>query len=161
MSDWPMGDPAGERADEWGAPAARPTGSSSGQFNEPQDAWSDPSWTSGGTTVPAANSLAQLWLALAVAGFGLAMGIGLVVMAPRPTLVNALAAVVAWLLSGIVSVLAVSAYQARALRLAASAYFVPDPSARTLRLLPLVVGAVGVVVNSYYFANWLARAWDF
>jgi hypothetical protein len=101
--------------------------------------------------------LTNLYLALGSASFGLIVGAGLLFLAPRATTLNAAMAAVAWFLSGAVTVLAVAAHQQVELRRAVSAYYVANPSAAVLRLAALGLGSLGVILTSYYFADWLAR----
>ena len=100
-------------------------------------------------------------LALRRAGLGLGGSRHCVVLrfmiSGRPSGVTVAVAVVGWLLSGVVAVLGVAAYQRQDLASAASMTYAPHPSAALLRLLPLVIGAVGVVLCSWYLADWASR----
>jgi hypothetical protein len=105
------------------------------------------------------TSLTMLYLAMGAATAGLV--IGLVVnflLGGRPTTAMAAIAFVGWLLAGVVAVLGVASYQSRDLASsAASMFYQPNPSASLLRLAPLVVGAIGVVLTTFYIADWAAR----
>lgn len=103
--------------------------------------------------------LTMLYLAVGAATAGLL--IGLVVnylIGGRATGGTVAVAAVGWLLAGIVAVVGVARYQAQELRQAAtSTFYVPNPSASLLRLVPLIIGAAGVILTSYYIADWVAR----
>lgn len=139
------------------------------------DGWDD--WNSGQTTpvsdqwgggfdeqswvAPSPTSLTFLWLGLAAAIVGVMLGVLALAtsnFANDPLNDKALISViVGWVLSGVVAVLAVARYQSIDLRKATSAFYAPNPSAAVLRLVVLIIGAIGVVVTSYVFATWLAR----
>ena len=111
-----------------------------------------------GDFAPRTTPLTLLYAALASASVGLVIGVVLRFMiSGRPSGVTVDVAVVGWLLSGVVAVLGVAAYQRQDLASAASMTYAPHPSAALLRLLPLVIGAVGVVLCSWYLADWASR----
>lgn len=106
---------------------------------------------------PAPTPVTGLWFALAASAIAVIVGLALTFLVDRPTPLTAAMSVVAWLLAGIVPVLAVASYQRIDLRRAASIYYRPDPTAAPLRTAALVLGVVGVVLNALHFSEWLAR----
>lgn len=106
---------------------------------------------------PAPAPVTGLWVAFGAAATAVVIGLGLTFLVERPTTLTAAIAVVAWLLAGIVPVLAVASYQRIDLRRAASIYYRPNPTASPLRSTVLVLGVIGVVLNALHFSEWLAR----
>lgn len=145
----------------WGPPAG--AGPDSGWDDQPRSGWGhDGSGSTANHDEPSFSPvhpapLTNLYLALGSASFGLLVGAALLFLAPRATTLTAITAGLAWLLSGVVTVLAVAAHQQVELQRAVSAYYVANPSAVVLRLAALGLGTLGVIVTSYYFADWLAR----
>ena len=101
--------------------------------------------------------MVALYAAAAAAGVGLLVGLALFFVARPPTAVSAVVSLVAWLLSGIVSVLLIASYQRADLGKSASAYYSPNPSAALIRVIALGLGVAGVIATSLHFAEWLAR----
>ena len=102
------------------------------------------------------SSIMMLNLAAAAAVLGLIIGVVLLVTVSDPSVMTVAVAVVGWLLSGIVAVLGVAAYQSKELIRSANVWHVPHASAAIMRLLPLIVGTLGVIANAYFIARWVA-----
>lgn len=173
-SSWWDETPSGSGASADGIPAASGFESdissgfgveASSHQSESDATWGSPYYdedsvaTEGLDFAPQPTPLTMLYLALGSASVGLV--IGLVVnylLGGRPTTATVAIAAVGWLLAGVVAVLGVAAYQSRDLASSAtSMFYQPNPSASLLRLAPLVVGALGVVLTTYYIADWAAR----
>lgn len=111
--------------------------------------------------VPRPVPLTVLWVGLVAAAVGLLLGVYVLFTSNYATDPLSSAAVTAivlgWVLSGVVAVLAVARYQSIDLLKATSAFYAPNSGASALRLVVLIIGAVGVVITSYVFATWLAR----
>ena len=140
----------------WGAPAfddgwGASYGSGAGDSGE----WG--ATDSAAPAVPAPTPMVALYAAAAAAGVGLLVGLALFFVARPPTAVSAVVSLVAWLLSGIVSVLLIASYQRADLGKSASAYYSPNPSAALIRVIALGLGVAGVIATSLHFAEWLAR----
>lgn len=65
-------------------------------------------------------------------------------------------ALVGWLLAGVVAIVLVALQQERDLKAALSVWYVPDGSIQVVRWVALAVIVVGVVLNSIFFAQWVA-----
>ena len=159
------GSDAATRAETWDtapAPAGYPM---SGDTFEGQDSFgafsSDDDYgaVSIDYTPPRSTPLTMLYLAVGAAVAGLL--IGLVVnylISDRATGATVTAAALGWLLAGVVAVLGVARFQLQEMKNAvASTFYTPNASAALLRIVPLVIGAVGVILTSYYIADWVAR----
>lgn len=133
-----------------------PTEAGSGTID---DDW--PGFEDGEFQTPRATSLTPLWISMGFAAAGAATGFYVLVTTGFAREVVPGAAVtmvvIGWLLSGLVAVGALAVYQRQDLRKASSAFYAPNPAAASLRIAVLVTGAIGVVINSYVFATWLAR----
>lgn len=124
--------------------------------------WGSEADVSDPNAVPTASAptVMWLWIGLGSAVVGLALGALVMVLAnfkleTLGTLAVALT-VLGWLLSGTLAVVALAGYQRLDLRAATSAYYTAEPTAIALRTTVLVVGAIGVILNAYVFATWLA-----
>ena len=104
---------------------------------------------------------APLWMALAAAALGLALGaVALVTTGWATSLIGgstALLAVFGWLSAGILSALGLATYQFKEIKRGSSAFYEPNPIVPSLRITTLALGALGVISTSFVFATWLAR----
>lgn len=173
-SGWGAPDQPGQAGGGWGGqwqepvPATKqaaaplpPAGAGWGQDEQERSGWDAPAprpssnglWADDYETVvfrpSRAPSPVMLYAAVASAVLGLGLGLGL----GRS---YGLVALLGWLLAGILTVVLVAAYQSKDLKAATSMWYVPNRAATGLRLAALALGTIGVVVNSYYFAHWLA-----
>lgn len=133
---------------------------SAGQPVQATDQWSG-GFDEQGWVAPRPVPLTVLWVGLVAAAVGLLLGVYVLFTSNYATDPLSSAAVTAivlgWVLSGVVAVLAVARYQSIDLLKATSAFYAPNSGASALRLVVLIIGAVGVVITSYVFATWLAR----
>lgn len=146
-------------SDGW-ATEPQPGAPATGWAGWEDDTTAGPGWgadTSPEYLAPAPAPITGLWAALVAAALGTLTGLALTFLVDQPTRLTAAMAVVAWLLAGIVPVLAVASYQRVDLRRAASIYYRPHPTAAPLRTIVLIVGTIGVVLNALHFSEWLAR----
>lgn len=145
--------------DGWG-PEPRPSTPAAGWAGWEDDTTAGPGWGADITAEyqpPAPAPITGLWFALAAAAVGALTGLALTFLVDQPNRLTAAMAVVAWLLAGIVPVLALAGYQRVDLRRAASIYYRPNPNAAMLRTIVLVIGAIGVALTALHFSEWLAR----
>lgn len=105
--------------------------------------------------------MAPLWLAMGCASMGVLLGAYALITTGFASEVisnrTILLVILGWLLSGLLCVVALAVYQRQDLKRATSAFYSPNPAAASLRIAVLVAGTLGVLINSYVFATWLAR----
>lgn len=162
-SNWDSGgwDSGSFASDAETASSARDSGSSawgsqtSGWESE-TSGWESDDFVYSGSSLLKPPSPAPLYAAAGASGAGLVIGALLLTAGRPPTTMGAGLALLGWIMSGIVAVLLVTVYQSQELRASASSYYKPPPGAAFRRTLPLLLGAVGVVLNSLFFAYWLA-----
>lgn len=122
-------------------------------WDQPVTSPASDSWGDAGAPVLAPRSAtpAPTWLfaALGVAVVSVALGLTLG-RASGP------AALAGWFLAGIASVALVALHQDRDLRAALSVWYAPHPSAALLRVVTLACVVLGVAVNAWFFAQWIA-----
>lgn len=147
VSDWGQPAAAGsgyQASDPWGAPSAVPAAGAGGWQN---GVWPGASDENVVFQPVAPNSTLPLYVALGVSMVGLAAGL---------LLHHGWFLILSWWASGLLPVALLAVYQVKDLRAATSMWYVPNSSATVLRVAILACGVLGVLVNTFFFAHWLA-----